>query len=398
MAGSLTEKTDKYIMKTYKRFTPAFVRGEGSRIYDAGGKEYIDFLAGIAVCNLGHCHKNVTDAIVTQATKYLHFSNLFYMEPQGELAELLVNLSFADRVFFANSGAEANDGAIKLARKYAKDNISNEKYEIITMLKSFHGRTLATISATGQEKVKKGFDPMLPGFLHVDFNDIDSLKEAVTENTCAIMIEPIQGESGVNPSERAFMQELREFCDREKILLIFDEIQTGIGRTGKMFSYEHYGVEPDIMTLAKGLANGLPLGAILAREEVAKSFVPGTHGSTFGGSPVCCAAAVATLKTIIDDGYLEKCSKLGIYFKEKLNGLKEKYGFIKEIRGEGLMIALELDFPGADIVKKCFDRGFIINCALEKNLRFLPPFIITTDEIDALVTVLDEIFKETGEA
>jgi acetylornithine aminotransferase len=396
MSSSTVEKTNEFIMKTYKRFEPVFVKGEGAKLYDETGKEYTDFLAGIAVCNLGHCHPKVTAEIVNQAKKYLHLSNLFYMETQAELAELLARVSFADRVFFCNSGAEANEGAIKLARKYAKGDASKDKYEIITMLKSFHGRTLATISATGQEKVKKGFDPMLPGFKHVGFNDMDAIKSAVTDSTCAIMLEPIQGESGVNPASGSFMKELRAFCDANDILLIFDEIQTGIGRTGRMFAYEHFGVEPDIMTLAKGLANGLPLGAVLAKDKVAEFFVPGTHGSTFGGNPLCCAAALATLNTILEEGYLKKCSDLGEYFIEKLTRLKEKYGFIKEVRGKGLMIGIELDRPCADIVKKCLDKGFIINCVLEKTLRFLPPFLITTDEIDALTAVLDEMFADIG--
>jgi predicted acetylornithine/succinylornithine family transaminase len=391
--GIIIEKTDRFIMETYNRFKPAFVKGKGTKLYDETGKEYTDFLAGIAVCNLGHSHPKITEQIVKQAGNYLHFSNLFYMEPQSKLAELLVKNSFADRVFFCNSGAEANEGAIKLARKYAKDNISKDKYEIITMLDSFHGRTFATISATGQEKVKKGFEPILPGFKYVRLNDMLQLKAAVTNKTCAVMLEPIQGEGGVKSADHSFMKELREFCSANKLLLIFDEIQTGVGRTGKMFAYEHYGVEPDIMTLAKGLANGLPLGAVLAKEEAAKSFVPGTHASTFGGNPVCCAAAVAALKTILDEDYLKKCTETGAYFREKLTGLKEKYSFIKEIRGEGLLIGLELDFPGADIVKKCFEKALIINCVMDRVLRFLPSFLISTDEIDMLIAALDEIFS-----
>lgn len=396
MYSVIMEKTDKFIMKTYNRFKPAFVKGKGTKLYDEANKEYTDFLAGIAVCNLGHSHPNITDSIIKQAGEYLHLSNLFYMGPQSELAELLVKNSFADRAFFCNSGAEANEGAIKLARKYAKDKISKDKYEIITMLDSFHGRTFATISATGQEKVKKGFEPILPGFKYVRLNDIQELKSAVTDKTCAVMLEPIQGEGGVKSADSSYMKELREFCSANDLLLIFDEIQTGIGRTGKLFAYEHYGVEPDIMTLAKGLANGLPLGAVLAKEEITESFVPGTHASTFGGNPLCCAAAVATLNTILKEDYLKKCSESGVYFRNKLNGLKGKYHFIKDVRGEGLLIGLELDFPGADIVKKCFDKGFIINCVMENVLRFLPSFLISNDEIDMLIELLDEIFGEIG--
>lgn len=393
MSENFMGKTDNYIMKTYKRFPANFVKGRGTKMYDETGREYTDFLTGVAVCNLGHSHPDVTSAIVKQAESYIHFSNLFYMESQGELAELLCENSFADRVFFCNSGAEANEGAIKLARKYAKEHLGKDKYEIITMLDSFHGRTFATIAATGQDKVKTGFDPLFPGFKYAEFNDIDALKATVTDKTCAVMLEPIQGEGGVNIPDVSYMLALREFCTKNNLLLILDEIQTGIGRTGKLFGYEHFGIEPDIMTLAKGLANGLPLGAFLTSEHIAQSFTPGTHASTFGGNPLCCSAAVATIKAVMNGGYLEKCAAMGEYLRAKLSGLKEKYSFIKNVRGIGLLTGVELDFPGADIVTECFKRGFIINCTMDKVLRFIPSFLITKKEIDALIDALDEIMK-----
>ncbi len=393
MYDDITKKTDRYIMGTYRRFKPVFVKAKGTKLYDDTGQEYTDFLSGIAVCNLGHNHPNVVDAIFKQIGNYMHLSNLFYMRPQADLAELLAQNSFADKVFFCNSGAEANEGAIKLARKYAKDNGAADRYEIITLIDSFHGRTFATISATGQEKVKKGFEPLLPGFKHVKLNDMDGLKAAVTNATCAVMIEPILGEGGVMEAAPEYMTNLRMFCDDNYLLLIFDEIQTGIGRTGKLFAYEHYGVEPDIMTLAKGIANGLPLGAVLAKERVAKAFVPGTHASTFGGNPYACSAGVAVMKTLLHEGVLAKCTDMGEYFRGELNKLKGKYGFINEVRGKGLLIGMELDFPCADIVTKCLDKGFIINCTMENVLRFLPSLLISKEEIDALVEVLEEIFN-----
>src|SRR6266568_1297266 len=300
-------KADKYIMKTYGRYPLVPVRGEGCRLWDADGREYLDFLAGIAVNNLGHCHPRVVEALQQQAAELIHCSNLYQIPRQIELAELLCENSFADKAFFCNSGAEANEAAIKLACKYSRDTFGPERYGIITATDSFHGRTMATVSATGQEKVQRFFDPLLHGFSHVPFNDIAALEAAVTPTTCAVMLEPIQGEGGVNMPSPGYFEAVREICDRHGLLLIFDEVQVGMGRTGKLFAYEHFGVTPDIMTLAKALAGGAPIGCMLAREELAPAFSPGTHGSTFGGNPLVCAAAVAALKAIEEEGLLNRC-------------------------------------------------------------------------------------------
>ena len=300
------EKADKYIMKTYGRYPLVPVRGEGCVVWDADGKRYLDFLAGVAVNNLGHCHPKVVKAIQEQAASLIHCSNYYHIPQQIELAELLCTRSFADRAFFCNSGAEANEAAIKLARKYSRERHGVDRFEIITALSSFHGRTMATVSATGQEKVQKFFDPLLHGFRHVPFNDVAALARAITPNTCAVMLEPIQGEGGVNVPDPGYFREVRRLCDEHKLLLIFDEVQVGMGRTGTLFAYEHFGVTPDIMTLAKALAGGAPIGTMLAREQYAAAFTPGTHGSTFGGNPLVTAAALATVRTLLEDGILKR--------------------------------------------------------------------------------------------
>ncbi len=388
----IIELTDKNIFHTYSRYPLIVKKGKGVRVWDEKGRQYLDFLSGIAVCNLGHCHPAVVKAAQSQLENLVHVSNLFYTEPQVEIAELLKGQSFADKIFFCNSGAEANEAALKLARKYAHGFSGGKRFEIITMKYSFHGRTFATLTATGQEKFHNGFSPLLPGFKYVPFNDINAVEEAVTESTCAVMLEPIQGEGGVNVPAENYLKEVRQLCDREKILLIFDEVQTGMGRTGKIFAYEHYGVEPDIMTLAKALAGGLPAGAMLANKKVAQSFVPGTHASTFGGNPVVMAACVAVMKELVDGEALENCRRMGQYFFKELNGLKEKYSdIISEIRGKGLMIGMELKIDGNEIVKQCLDEAIIINCTLDRILRFLPPLIVKKDEIDGCVDVLDRV-------
>jgi len=387
---SLMDETDKYIFSTYKRFPIVLVKGKGARVWDQDGKEYLDFFSGLAVCSLGHCHPKVVEAIEVQAKTLLHVSNLFHTKPQIELARLLVENSFADKVFFCNSGAEANEGAIKLTRKYMRDK-KEDRFEIIAMRNSFHGRTLATITATGQEKFKEGFDPLMPGFAHVPFADMDAVQKAVTEKTAAIMVEPVQGEGGVNCPSDNYLKELRAFCDEKKLLLIFDEIQVGLGRTGKLFAYEHYGITPDIMTLAKALAGGLPIGALLARDEVAKSFIPGTHASTFGGNPLVTAAGIAAFTALKDPVLLEKCSSMGAYFMDELNRLKKKHPVIREVRGKGLIIAMELTMPGAEVVNKCLQKGVLINCVQDNVIRFLPPLIVTKEEVDHVVALLDEV-------
>ena len=319
------EESRKYIMNTYKRLPLFIVKGRGNRVYDAEGKEYLDFVSGLAVNNIGHCNPRVTVAFQKQAQRLVHTSNLFYTEPQVKLAKLLVENSFADKVFFCNSGAEANEAAIKLIRKYSSGKETG-RYEIITALNSFHGRTMATLTATGQDKFHKGFEPLVPGFSYVPFNDIAAVEKAINDKTAAVMIEPIQGEGGVNIPDRDYLKRLREICDFNGILLALDEVQTGIGRTGKLFAYQHTGIEPDIMTLAKGLGGGLPIGAMLAKDHVASAFTPGTHASTFGGTPLVCSAAVEVMKILTEDEIiLDNCRRMGSYLVDELNNLKLKY-------------------------------------------------------------------------
>ncbi len=388
------EKSDKYIMKTYGRYPIVPVKGEGCRLWDADGKEYLDFLGGVAVNNLGHCHPKVVAALQKQAAELIHCSNYYQIPQQIELAELLCNHSFADKAFFCNSGAEANEAAIKLARKYSRDTYGPERYEIITAADSFHGRTMATVSATGQEKVQRFFDPLLHGFKHVPFDDVAALEAAITSTTCAIMLEPIQGEGGVNMPSPGYFEAVRELCDRHGLLLIFDEVQVGIGRTGTLFAYEHFGVTPDIMTLAKALAGGAPIGTMLAKDTFAAAFVPGTHGSTFGGNPLVCAAAIATIRTILEEGLLNRCEEIGEYLTGELEALATKYSFVKEVRGVGLMIGMALDIPAGDIVKKGHERGVLLNVTHDTVLRFVPALIVTKQEINTMITILDGIFAE----
>lgn len=388
------EKSDKYIMKTYGRYPIVPVRGEGCRLWDVDGKEYLDFLGGVAVNNLGHCHPKVVAALQKQAAELIHCSNYYQIPQQIELAELLCSHSFADKAFFCNSGAEANEAAIKLARKYSRDTYGPERYEIITAADSFHGRTMATVSATGQEKVQRFFDPLLHGFTHVPFNDAAALEAAITVNTCAVMLEPIQGEGGVNMPSPGYFQAVREICDRHGLLLIFDEVQVGMGRTGTLFAYEHFGVTPDVMTLAKALAGGAPIGTMLAKDKFAAAFIPGTHGSTFGGNPLVCAAAIATIRTILEDGLLNRCEEIGEYLTGELKALGKKYPFVNEVRGVGLMIGMSLSIPGAEIVKKGHERGVLLNVTHDTVLRFVPALIVTKQEIDTMITILDGIFAE----
>ena len=384
--------SEKYIAHTYNRFPVLPVRGKGTRICDIEGKEYIDFFAGLAVCNLGHCHPKVVQAIRAQAEKLIHVSNLYYIEPQIELASLLCKHSFADKVFFCNSGAEANEGALKLARKYAKGKTGEERYEVITMERSFHGRTLATLTATGKTKYHKGYAPLMPGFKYVHFNDLKAVSEAIDSKTCAVMLEPIQGEGGVNIPSEGYLKGLREICDEKRILLILDEVQVGMGRTGKLFAYEHENIKPDMLTIAKSLAGGVPIGALLIREEIAKTFEPGDHASTFGGNFLATAAGVAALNAILDEGMLENCQRVGEYFLSRLEEVKKKFSFVKDVRGRGLILGMELKMEGAEIVKEIMKKGFLINCTMNNVLRFLPPLIVTKDEVDQMIKALEEVF------
>jgi len=389
----IRDLVNKNIMNTYRRTPIALVRGKGALVEDAQGRQYLDFVAGIAVCNLGHAHPKVVKAVRKQAKDLMHVSNLYYTRPQAEVAALLTKNSFADKVFFCNSGAEANEAAIKLARKYAHENLGPEKFELITMKDSFHGRAMATITATGQEKFQFGFTPLLDGFRYVPFNDPQALEAAITPRTCGIMLEPVQGEGGVIIPDEGYLGHVREICDRHRLLMIVDEVQTGIGRTGKLFAYEYSGVKPDIMTLAKALGNGFPVGAMLATDEVARAFSPGNHASTFGGNPLAMAAVRATLKTILEDDILENCLETGAYFLEKLQQLKKRHDIITDVRGKGLMLACSLSIEGAEIVTRCQEEGLLINCTGGKTLRFVPPLIITKQDVDKAVYILDDVME-----
>ena len=384
-------RADKHVMKTYGRYPIVAERGEGCRLWDVDGKAYLDFLAGVAVNNLGHCHPKVVAALREQAGRLLHCSNFYHIPQQVELAEWLCEHSFADRVFFCNSGAEANEAAMKLARKHSNEKYGEDRFEVITALASFHGRTIGAISATGQEKVKAGFTPMLDGFKHVPFGDVEAMRQAITPQSCAIMLEPLQGEGGVNVAPTGYLKAVRELCDEFDLLLIFDEVQVGCGRTGTLWAYEQDKVVPDVMTLAKALAGGPPIGALLTTEELATSLGPGTHGSTFGGNPLVCAAALAAMQTINEETLLDNCRSMGAHLTEKLEQLKGKYSFIKEIRGLGLIIGVELDIEGGPLVVKAMERGLLMNCTVGNVLRFVPPLIVTRVEIDEAMTILDEV-------
>jgi acetylornithine/N-succinyldiaminopimelate aminotransferase len=393
--NEIMEMDKKYFMNTFGARTPVcFEYGKGINLWDTEGKKYYDFLAGIAVSALGHSHPKLVYAIKEQAEKLIHCSSLYYIEPQARLAKVLVTNSCADKVFFANSGAEANEGAIKLARIYFKKKGMPEKFEIITLEKSFHGRTLATIAATGQKKYQKPYSPLTPSFLTVPINDLEALKKTINDSTCAIMVEPIQGESGVNLTTIEYMKGVREICNEKGILLIYDEVQCGLGRTGKLFGYQHFDVEPDIFTLAKALGGGFPIGALLAKDFVAQAFEPGDHGSTFGGNPLACSAGLAVMEVMLNDKLPENSENMGNYLVEKLNLLAKKYSYIIEVRGKGLMIGIQLNIDKAKEIKdKCFEKGYLIGNVGNDILRLLPPLIITKQDIDDVVVMLDGVFS-----
>jgi acetylornithine/N-succinyldiaminopimelate aminotransferase len=390
------DESSRYIMNTYNRFPVMLRKGRGIKVWSADGKEYLDFVGGVAVNILGHCHPRVVVAIQKQAQRLIHVSNYYHIEPQIKLAKLLVTNSFAEKVFFCNSGAEANEAAIKLARKYFKEKGDPKRFEIITADNSFHGRTLATLTASGQEKIQKGFEPLLSGFKHVPFNDATAISKSITKDTCAVMLEPIQGEGGVIVPDQNYLKEVREICHEQNIFLILDEVQTGMGRTGKLFAYEHFDIQPDIMTIAKGLGGGVPIGAMLATDRVASAFKPGSHASTFGGNPLVCAAAVATIETLLEDGFiLDQCNRMSAYLVENLWELKDKFPrLIKEIRGKGLLVGMELTMDGDMIVRECLEKGVLINCTAGNVLRFIPPLIVQKKDIDRLIDKLQEVFKK----
>ncbi len=391
---STMDRADRFMFQTYKRIPITLVKGDGCRVWDENGKEYLDFIGGIAVCALGHSSPILSKALHEQSQKLVHVSNLFYTQPQTELAQILVENSAGDRVFFCNSGAEANEAAIKLARRYWRDKSGSERHTILTMENSFHGRTMATLSATGQEKIRTGFDPLLDGFRYVPFNDLRALESSIDQSVLAVMVEPIQGEGGVVVPDPDYLTGVREICSNQGILLILDEIQVGMGRTGKLFAYQHFGITPDIITLAKSLGNGIPIGAMLAREELGGAFGPGSHATTFGGTPLITAGATAVVRSLLNDGWIENASVMGTYFKNELINLQQKHAVIRDIRGLGLIIGVELVIEGAEIVTACMERGFLINCVQDRVLRFVPPLIIGKEEIDPLIACLDEVLEE----
>ncbi len=387
------ELANKYFMNTVERVPLTLVRGEGARVWDESGREYLDFVGGWAVNSLGHCPPAVVAAVTEQVRLLIQASNQFYTIPQIRLAELLVNNSCLDKVFLCNSGAEANEGAVKLARRYGQHYL-NGAYEVISAFGSFHGRTLGMVAATGQAKFQKPYIPLPTGFVNVEYNSIEAIKAATNDRTCAVMLEPVQGEGGVNVPADGYLTAVREWCDRKGILLILDEIQTGVGRLGTLFAYEQYGVEPDIMTLAKGLASGLPIGAILAKQRAAV-FVPGEHGSTFGGNPLACAAAYATLKFVLDNDIAGNTKKVGQYLISELERLKRKFKFITEIRGRGLLVAMEFSRDMAQpVLTACLGKGLLVNCVKPNALRFMPPLIIGNDEVDEAITILGGVLTE----
>lgn len=382
------------VMSTYSRYPVAFERGEGTEIWDDKGKKYLDFLSGIGVNNLGHSHPRVVDALREQAGRLIHTSNLYIIPAQEKLAARLVEGCFADQVFFCNSGAEANEAAIKLTRKSMRDRGKPGQFEIITAQNSFHGRTMATLTATGQDKVHRGFDPLLPGFRHVPYDDPQAVKDAISPYSAAIMVEPIQGEAGVLIPDEGYLAALREIADQNDLLLILDEVQTGMGRTGKMWCHQWTNVVPDIMTSAKAMASGLPMGACLATKEVAKAFSQGTHGSTFGGNPLVSTVALATLDVLLDDGVLNTVAGKGEHLLNRLKLLQSHHKLVKAVRGKGMMAAIELNSPAEEVVSVALSRGLLVSCQMGTTIRILPPLTATLEEIDLAVTILNDALTD----
>jgi acetylornithine/N-succinyldiaminopimelate aminotransferase len=385
------ELYSKYVIANYKRLPRVIVRGEGCYLYDADGNKILDMFPGWAVSGIGHCHPKVVDAIRKQSGELLHIDNTFYSEQQGQLAKLLSERGFGGKCFFCNSGAEANEAALKLARLATPEG----KYKFITAEGSFHGRTFATVTATAQPKYHEGFLPLLPGFVYVPYNDIKALEKAFTDEVCAVMVEPIQGEGGINVATKEYLETMRRLCDENGAVMILDEVQTGMGRTGKWFAYQHYDIEPDIITLAKALGGGVAIGAMMAKNELAVKLVPGKHASTFGGNCLACAAGISVVETIEQDKLLDNAVKMGEYAKQKLLQLKQKYPLIDSVRGIGLMIGVQLTGPGAEIVDKCLARGLRINCTNNTVLRFMPAMIVTKEQIDEAIDILDSAMGES---
>jgi acetylornithine/N-succinyldiaminopimelate aminotransferase len=386
------ELFDKYVIANYTRLPRVIVKGEGCYCYDAEGNKILDMFPGWAVSAIGHCHPKVVEALRKQAGELLHIDNTFYSEPQGVLAKLLSERAFGGKCFFCNSGAEANEAALKLARLHT----SKEKYKFITAEGSFHGRTFATLTATAQTKHHEGLMPLLPGFVYVPFCDIEALESALSDEVAAVMVEPIQGEGGINSATQEYLETMRRLCDEKGALLIFDEVTTGIGRTGKWFAYQHFDVEPDIMTMAKALGGGTAIGAMMAREEVAASLVPGKHATTFGGSALVCAAAVAVIEAIEEENLLENAVRIGEYTKSRLEQLKQKHYIIDSVRGVGLMIGVQLNGPGTEIVDKCLNNGLRINCTQGTVIRFMVPMIAKENHIDDAIEIFDTVLSESA--
>jgi acetylornithine/N-succinyldiaminopimelate aminotransferase len=380
----ITKLFEKYVVPNYTRNPVAIARGSGSEFWDAEGKRYLDMFPGWATTSLGHCHPKVVAALQRQAATLLHVPNVFYIEQQGRLAQLISERSFHGQCFFCNSGAEANEAAIKLARIASGPG----RYKIITMENSFHGRTLAAISATAQPKYHKGFEPIVQGFTYVPFNDLEAVRRAIEPETCGVMFEPIQGEGGINIATPEYMQGLRRLCDERKLLMILDEVQTGMGRTGRWFAYQHYGIEPDIMTLAKALGAGAAIGAMEAKKEIAQSLKPGTHASTFGGNPLACSAGIAVFEVIESEGLLQKAKEMGEYAMNQLRSLRDGVNFVSEVRGVGLMVGVQLTVPGSEIAAECLRRGLYINCTHDKVLRFMPAMTVTKAQVDEAIAIL----------
>jgi len=383
------ESYKENILPTYTKVPLIFVKGKGSRLWDIHNKQYLDFFPGWGVGNLGHCHPKVIQAVRDQVAKLIFIPNNYYHVPQAKLARELVYWTYPAKVFFCNSGAEANEGAIKFSRKFGKG-----RYEIITFENSFHGRTLAALAATGQKKYQEGFAPLPEGFKAVKFNDLEAVKSAVSDKTVAIMLELIQGEGGVNVATQDFVMGLRKLCDEKNLLLIVDEVQTGVGRTAKLFCYQHYGIQPDIMTLAKAMGAGLPIGMMVVKKEISDTLGPGMHASTFGGGPVICKAALAVLEAVQKEKLLNKAKIMGEYLFSKLNALKNKYALIKEVRGIGLMAGVELNIEGKQIVEKCMAKGLLINCTHDKVLRLMPALNISKKEIDQAIAIIDAVMRD----
>jgi len=390
----IIEISDRTQFSNYAHYPVAFVRGRGALLWDADGREYLDLFSGLAVTNLGHAHPRITRAIVEQSERLLHCSNVYYNEPAARLSKLLVEHSFAARVFFSNSGAEANEAAIKLARKHGAE-AKGGRYEILTAFGSFHGRTLATITATAQEKFQQGFQPLIPGFRYVPYGDVAAVAAAIRPETVGVLVEPIQGEGGVNVPPKGYLQGLRKLCDERDLLLILDEVQVGMGRTGTLFAYEQEEIRPDIMTLAKALGGGLPIGATLATEAVAKSFTAGSHGSTFGGNPVACAAGIAVMEAFRDDGILENCRVIGERLRTGLETFRSRFAAIRDVRGRGLILGMEIDRPCRPVVARALEHGLVINCSADRVIRLLPPLILQADQVDRALVLLEKTLGET---